>query len=82
MCCSTLVEYGLKSDISDGSSFKVDAHVVEGTLHTLSTRGDLQQETETFVSDRLSYRSYLRLSHVNEIIVPLPIVKCTVSDYR
>ena len=46
---------------SDISSFKVDAHVVERTLHTLSTRGD-QQETETFVSDRLSYRSYLRLA--------------------
>ena len=71
-----------KSDIPDGSLFKVDAHVVERTLHTLSTCGDLQQETETLVSDRLSYRSYLRLSHVNEIIVPLPIAKYTVSDYR
>ena len=47
-----------KFDISDGSSFKADAHVAERTLHTLPTCGDFQIKRQTFVSDRLSYRSY------------------------
>ena len=71
-----------KSDTLDGSSFKVDAHVAVRTLHTLYTSGDLQIKSETFVSDRLSYRSYLRLSHFDGNIVPVPIAQCTVSDYR
>ena len=73
-----------KSDTPDGYWFKVIAtHVVERTLYTLSTCCDIQtNKTEASVSNRLLYRSYLRLSHINEIIVPVPIAQCTVSDYR
>ena len=69
-----------KSNTPDGYSFQFIAmHLLERTLYTLSKCCDIQ-------TNRLKLPfpigSYLRLSHVNEIIVPVPIAQCTVSDYR
>ena len=42
-------------------------------------RGGRRCQTRTM---RRGNRSYLRLLHFNESIVPVPIAQCNVSDYR
>ena len=72
-----------KSDTPDEYSFKVIAsHVVERTLYTLSTCCDIQTNRLKlpFLIGFRTARTWLL--HVNEIIVPVPIAQCTVSDYR
>ena len=54
--------------------------MVERTLLTLSTCGDLQINKLKLSFPIGIYTARTSLSHVKEIIVPLPIAKCTVSD--
>ena len=65
--------------LQSNSAMSQKSDIPEGLRSKLKTP---MWQSEHCQRDRLSYRSDLRLSHLNENTVQFPIAQCTVSEYR